>query len=461
MAVRSRAGVSAATVGLVIFVLLTVVAAVAAILIYAQLAKSQERFAEKDESLARFVSTQEQSNREIQSLREAAGERGAATVVGALLAERSALRLRFSGDPSHTLTQISEALADTGAHPDDPALTAISSLRAQLQALTKERDDLRTGAESLREQITEKEEQIARLNQTHQDNVGSLSTEVQTIGKDVDVHFEATAKTLDEIETNYKTQLDTKRNDLRQSQAKIAELQGEIDELRDELDRLRGKFRSLGRVSAPDMTKLVDGRVVEIAHAENLVYIDLGRRDKIFLGMTFEVFDPTRGVVVDESGQQRGKASIEVVDVAETSATCRVVRETLGRPVLADDLVSNIAYDQNMVFKFVVHGDFDLDYDGRTSITDRQRVETLIEEWGGVVLDELTLDTDFLVVGVAPPPARALSPDEEINPIDLAAQVQAHNKWREYQQVGEQARDMTIPVLNQNRFLVLIGYFVR
>ena len=461
MAVRSRAGTSASTAFLVIFVLLTAIAGTLAVLFYAKGATARAEAARAQEDLAAFVTPQESRLSEVQAIKPNAGARGGETVVGTLLKERSDLRALITAVPDQSVAQIIEDIEAEGLDPANPMFTSIRDLTTDMKAKQAELEGLQAEVARLRKQVADSQKQIAGLTDSTDEQVAGLRDRVQDIDEENEEHFDETETAIGAIETDYKQQLENKRAELRELHAQVAAQNEEISKLKVQLDVLNDKFRRLGRVSAPDMTKLVDGRIVSVVPKENLVYINLGRRDKIFLGMTFEVFDPARGVVVDEKGEQRGKASIEVVDVTKTSAACRVVRERPGRPVLANDLISNVAYDRDMEFKFVVHGEFDLNYDGLTSITDRERVESLIKEWGGVVTDELALDTDFLVVGLAPPLPKQLTAEHERDPILLAEALRIRQAWDDYQKIGGKAQDFSVPVLNQNRFLVLIGYFNR
>ena len=67
--------------------------------------------------------------------------------------------------------------------------------------------------------------------------------------------------------------------------------------------------------------------------AGDIVYIDLGQRDGVRRGMTFSVYSTTGGIPADG----KGKATISVNDVFETTAECRVTSQTPGDPVVEGD----------------------------------------------------------------------------------------------------------------------------
>jgi hypothetical protein len=82
-------------------------------------------------------------------------------------------------------------------------------------------------------------------------------------------------------------------------------------------------------------------------------------------------------------------------------------------------------------------------------------------DWGGeVVLGEtLPGDLDFLVLGVEPPLPNPLPPD----PTDQQIQewVRRREIHQRYHNLFRQASEAQIPVLNANRFFILIGYTER
>jgi hypothetical protein len=77
-------------------------------------------------------------------------------------------------------------------------------------------------------------------------------------------------------------------------------------------------------------------------------------------------------------------------------------------------------------------------------------IEAMIMAWGGEVVEELTGDVDFLVLGerpILPPPPRAGSPIEIMQEyIRLDRTVQRYNDL-----FNQGRRRPVLPVLNENR----------
>ncbi|HRP63381.1 MAG TPA: hypothetical protein PK400_08825 [Phycisphaerales bacterium] len=181
------------------------------------------------------------------------------------------------------------------------------------------------------------------------------------------------------------------------------------------------------------------------------------------LGMTFEVYDDAASIRVDERTGQlpRGKASIQVVRVGDTTSTCKIIRSTPGRPVVRENVIANAVYDPEYQFKFLVHGRFNLSGDGMPTEGDAEFIRSKIIEWGGIVVhaDEIPGDLDFLVLGV-PPSEPPLLPDNATE-FQIRDNLRQRAAKQQYEALLNQARQAQIPVLNHNRFLILIGHTQR
>jgi hypothetical protein len=135
-----------------------------------------------------------------------------------------------------------------------------------------------------------------------------------------------------------------------------------------------------------------------------------------------------------------------------------ITRAIPGRPVVRTDVIANAVYDPNYVFKFMVHGKFDVDGDGKPSEAEAEYLRSLIVSWGGAVVSGETLpgDLDFLVLGMEPPLPPELRPNATEFQID--DWVRKRRAYERYHELFHQAGEAQIPVLNANRFFILIGY---
>jgi hypothetical protein len=185
------------------------------------------------------------------------------------------------------------------------------------------------------------------------------------------------------------------------------------------------------------------------------------------VGLTFSVHDPRIGIKgsVDalkpgsenqDVGPAAGKGGIEVEEVGGTESLCRITKTMPGQIIQAGDLLSNPVYQTNKNRKnhFVVFGDFDLDGDGVATAAEHDRVVHLITEWGGVIDDKLSPQTDFLVLGSTP---EAPNSNADMTPGSPAAT--AIQEAKEYDTIEDDAKHDGVPILNANRFLAMVGYY--
>jgi len=119
---------------------------------------------------------------------------------------------------------------------------------------------------------------------------------------------------------------------------------------------------------------------------------------------------------------------------------------------MADDNIANVIWNSADRKEFVVAGKF-IFGDGIDS------VKELIRRWGGVVADNVSISTNFLVLGSTP--AAAAKPTAEETEADPRAKEKyeaALQKQQEYNEVVTQAKTLSIPVFDLERFLDFIGY---
>jgi hypothetical protein len=232
----------------------------------------------------------------------------------------------------------------------------------------------------------------------------------------------------------------------------------EIAKRDNKIDQLQTRLKNLTPDLKGNASREPDGKIVRVVSGSNEVYISLGRGDRILPLLTFSVHDPKLGIRSDTDGESRGKGGIEVLEVGEKESLCRITNAEKGQRIQAGDLIFNPVFstDKTRKFHFVVYGDFDLDGDTQFSSNERERVVRLIQSWGGVIDDTLNTQTDFLVIGNRP--SAPLNPGEGAEEEGSVAKAQLA-KQKTYDDLVAEAKRSSIPVLNQNRFLGMIGYY--
>ncbi|MBU0641391.1 MAG: hypothetical protein KKB50_21230 [Planctomycetes bacterium] len=353
--------------------------------------------------------------------------------------------------------QLAKAAA---VHPEsvnatDTMLTALRKLDRKLtetkgtaESLSTQLDDARQQNTSLNEAIKatkdEFQAQVAALNE----QLGQLQQEKEEVlgAKDRQItELQAQADSTGEQVNQEKVLIQRERNEM---ERRLARSQKQIEELQRKVQDLKPSS-----FDPEAILTQADGRILRAIPGSEVVYVNLGAQDSVKVGMGFEVYSQVRAA---PSGL-RGKASLEVVTLMESSSECRVTRTAPGQPILEGDIVVNIAYERGRLPKFVVRGDFDLNYDGSIDFDGAEKVKAIIREWGGQIVEELDETTDYVVIGLSPQVIEA-APGQP-----LSAVVQAQREDKElarsrFKALIDQARSMYIPVITQSQFLFLTGY---
>ena len=153
---------------------------------------------------------------------------------------------------------------------------------------------------------------------------------------------------------------------------RIAELEGRVRQLTNQLDTSNREFKA-------------DGTILASEARDGFVVIDRGYAHQLRSGTKFTVFTKRGGKVVT-------KGQIQVTEVKERISTARVLDERDGNdPLITGDSLHNPVYDPAHVRSFAVRGDF-----RRFSRTELAR---FIQESGGKLDNNLSIDVDFLVAG--------------------------------------------------------------
>jgi predicted nucleic acid-binding Zn-ribbon protein len=205
-----------------------------------------------------------------------------------------------------------------------------------------------------------------------------------------------------------------------------------------------------------------DGKIVRVPNTE-VCYINLGEGNQVTPGLTFEVYDKADGVppippnVTGDEQLPVGKGSIEITHVGTNSSECRIVNITPGAIITEGDVIANLVYDPHTKYNFLVYGNFDLAGNGRPNAADADVIKRLVTQWGGKLTDKVDVDTDFVVMGIEPV-VPSFSKDD-LTPENTKKIEDSQKALDDYQEILSQAKDLHIPILNQNRFLYYVGFY--
>jgi len=361
------------------------------------------------------------------------------------------------------IVQAGAAVKKGGGNTTATALTdSITALGTTLTSRVEEVKTLNTNLAAanaaLKKKVDETTAQLDAMNKT----IDGIRAEQQKAVSDVtDV-----GSTKDDQIKQLQAQADQQVKDAQDAQlklqAQITDATRKANDLQKQLDITRDRLLSFRVDPTKPMLAQSDGHIVRVPGG-NAVFIDLGYGDHISTGLTFEVYDKITGVPPlgdpnTDVDLPVGKASIEVTHVGATSSECRVTHTEPGTAISEGDLIANLVYDKNTKYKFVVFGNFDLARIGKSQPQDAEVIKRLITQWGGDVTNVINVDTDFVILG-AEPEIPDFSKDDLNDPVNKAKFDQATADAAAYDDIKEKAKDLRIPILNQNRFLYFCGYY--
>ncbi len=460
MAVRSGAG-TGVIVSLVVFVLTTVFLLILSIVFYAGRAEAEENLGRAQDDLAKFVKPQERNNDVFKTIEQSAAASGQSVAFFLNKKHRDLLGY-LNGDATVAIEQLKADLARYGVVEDGVVRHTLEENRREIRNAETQLEGLRDTVATRDAELAEKQAQLDQMKKDHANELAEVSAEIHAYRDAAEQYRDELRETIDKMNARVERAEDQHRDRIAEVQAELDSTSQELVLLLSRVDEYEALFNNM-RIKAKDPALLVDGTVIDVESANEQVYIDRGRRDRIVLGMTFEIYDDFSAIRVNpRTGVlPRGKASLQVVKVDETTSTCKLTRTVPGRPVVRGNVLANAIYDPSYVFKFLIHGKFDVDGDGRPSEAEAEYLRSRVIDWGGEVVigTELPGDLDFLVLGEMPPMPAPLRPDAN------AVQEQLYLDQRvarlTYEALFQRASDAQIPVLNDNRFMVLIGHTSR
>lgn len=331
------------------------------------------------------------------------------------------------------LKTLTKAYSDTKSELD--------TTKSQLDDQRAENDTLANGVKATRDEFTAEVEnlkkEIERLETEKTEQLGAKDKQVADL-----------QSTNDSLTKDFNDSKTAKLNSDQEHEIAYGRLQRLYDDAQRKLRELKP-----GGIDITDILTKTDGEVVRAIPGSDLVFITLGKRDNIRPGMGFEVFSPNGDRTVDF----RGKARVEVSTVLDTTAECIVTRETPSKPIVEGDKIVNIAYERNRKTRFVVRGDFDLNYDGERDWDGLEKVTALIRDFGGTVVNDLDETVDFVVLGTSPL-APSITVGRPMSKIVEDLVAERKRRGEDWTQLIERAKTLYVPVLPQAQFLFLLGY---
>lgn len=421
----------------------------------AQKNAAQKKFDDLQQRNDQYITEGEKGSDEVKQMQAAAGRRQQSLVKFLLEDQRTAMRLA-TGNEKTNIEGLQKTLEGFAGGRSGNLLQVLRDREIELATARKNAED----ASKARDQaLQDRQNEVARVaaiednyNKTMEATraeVVAYKSEVDRLSTEIDSYKKDGEGRIDKIRADFQDEL-AERN------AQISDLEKEVVLGRSTIVRLQDELK--GRTpGVKDEHAIVDCRIIGLDAAENAVYIDIGSRQKVREGLTFEVYSEPTAVRPDPTTGEypAGKASLEVIRVDRDSSIARITREKRGNPVVKGDVAVNAVFDPNKKYTMLVYGNFDANRDGVATQQEAAAVRVQIEEWGGRVVDELQGNVDFLILGekpTIPPPPPEGSPGALIQEY-----IRVKRIADQYDQLLLQAQQTSLPILNENRLYTLIG----
>ena len=349
--------------------------------------------------------------------------------------------LNVAADEPNNVTGLVRVIEKLKSKLDNLSNEALNT-QNQIDDLQKRFDDAMTiGFEKERTLLAEKEQ--------YQQLVGDIKQDYNKLR-------ELMKQTTDQQVQTVMTQLEEERENRRQIHQQLLKTKAELTIAQNRMKKLQQELQIL--VPPPDTEAMAykpDGKVILVDNTAKIVHINLGSSDRVYRGLTFSVYD--KNIPIPKDG--KGKAEVEVFNVAKNISAARIIQSDIKNPIILDDIIANLIWDSQRTNVFVVAGQFDLDSDGEIDYNASDKIKALVEKWGGRAEDNISIDTDFLILGKVPHVPRKPTFEEiEVDPMAMERYEASLKRLAHYKQVQTQAQTFSMPVFNAERFLHFIGY---
>jgi hypothetical protein len=324
----------------------------------------------------------------------------------------------------------------------DDTTNAALVLQEQLERLKNRFDDAM-------EATREKEQALLAEKEKYQQQVNEIKKDYNDLKVMLQQTSEQQVRTL-------MAQLDEERDNRKKLSQQLLKTEAELTTAEERIKRAQEKLHAL--VPSPDSEIAAykpDGKIILIDDAAKIVHLNIGSDDHVYRGLTFWVYE--KNMPIPKDG--KGKAEIEVFNVGKNISTARIISFNAKKPIIVGDIVANLIWDSDKTNVFVVAGEFDLNGDGNIDDEAVDKIKALIKKWGGKVADEISIDTDFLVLGTTPTVLKKPTFEQmEVDPMAMEKYEASLKKLTSYKEIQARAQTLSIPVFNLERFLYFIGY---
>jgi len=460
---------SSTMITLVIFVALFFVSAILAVVFYL----TAENYRTRSTEIQRRVDELASSS-EFQGISTLVGARESGrSWLGAMVDYHNRLLLLLLGTPvDSTSAELKSGMAQTRAaeaiqmaqkHVEGETIDPNTGLIPLAKKLIVVIDTLKTSNEGLKKQVDGLQTRLDDAVKAGEAAVADLTKQIEDFKqralaaeKQCQDYKQLVDQTSEERVKTLMGRLDREISNGKQLNQDLLKTRAELDLTHqrlkvatDKLDKVEPAMNRSSGIYKPD------GKVTVVDEQAGVVYLNLGSKDRIYMGLTFAVYDGSGAIPKDG----KGKAEVEVFRILPDTCAARVVSADPKHPIVMDDAVANLIWDKDKVFKFVLAGDFDVNRDGKVDPDGIEAVSRLIGKWGGEATDDVSAQIDAVIIGQAPQvPQKPTATDLEADPLAEQKYTTAQRRLEHYKEVQTQAQDLIMPVLPYDTFVYLIGY---
>lgn len=394
MASRENQGLH---VALILLIMLTVILCVISYVFYA---KSETQRAAAEDAANRLQQTQkdlQNANFKVQSLQYMisggaktwkqmeedlaafdGGDAGDATT--------AALRKRFQDD----MLLFAAGEVETPEARNYQGL--VTFLASQMRDMNQQLIDLRRNENQLVAQKNQLEAAAAERSQKFEEAANKARQDLEAARASYQQDLEAVRGQMDEI----KTQITDKDNRIVELTTQMEEQHKTLTKKIEDMEKIINQQKVIVKGLQQETFETPDGVITGVNQQARLVYIDAGSADNLRLQQTFSVFDKETSSVL----QSKPKGRIEVTQIlGEHLAACRILEDKLPNLILPGDVIFTPAWSRGRPVHFAVAGAVDITGDGQN---DLELLQSLISLNGGVIDDDVSVQTRYLIEGTPP-----------------------------------------------------------
>jgi type II secretory pathway pseudopilin PulG len=271
--------------------------------------------------------------------------------------------------------------------------TVPTDLKHAFDALLNAHKALQTNKVTVLESsLKEKETEIATLNTRIQEaeqrgatDLAALNTEKDNATARLQQQLSEANAQRDEAQGQNRKLTEEINNTKETSNKEVLTAKSQMRILDAQVSAMKSDLRTQRETDVPD------GRILAVNHGMKTAWIDLGGKHQLRRGTVFKVFETLK------PGEKVYKGRVVVTNVSPESSEVAIESEQPGTSVATSDVIVNPVFDKARATRFFILGELT----GRANVEMAKRVLTAA---GAKVDEKLSVETDFLVLGVKESP---------------------------------------------------------